>query len=101
MQPVLISSQHLWTPESDSAVQSQRRDMQPKVKNSRGRASRRGCGRFMRVLGAALVSALVLCWSGLAGAQHTTGTLRGQVSDQTGATVAGMEVTHRSGIHVQ
>ena len=66
--------------------------MQPKLKNSRVRASRRGCGRFMRVLGMAFLSTLVLCWSGLAGAQHTTGTLRGQVSDQTGATVAGGNV---------
>jgi hypothetical protein len=40
-----------------------------------------------------LMTALVLLWSNLAAAQHTTGTLRGQVLDPTGAAVAGGAVS--------
>jgi len=39
-----------------------------------------------------LVAALALLWSNAAAAQHTTGTLRGQVLDPAGATVAGGKV---------
>lgn len=40
-----------------------------------------------------LMAALALLWSTLAAAQHTTGTLRGQVLDPTGAAVAGGAVS--------
>jgi hypothetical protein len=40
-----------------------------------------------------IVAVLALLWSNLAAAQHTTGTLRGQILDSTGATVAGANVS--------
>jgi protocatechuate 3,4-dioxygenase beta subunit len=43
-----------------------------------------------------IVVALVLLWSNLAAAQHTTGALRGQVFDPAGATVAGANVNVRN-----
>jgi hypothetical protein len=43
-----------------------------------------------------LTAALALLWSNLATAQHTTGTLRGQVLDPVGATVAAGQVTVRN-----
>ena len=48
------------------------------------------CKRDLVIL---VVAVLVLLWSSLAMAQHTTGTLRGQVLDQTGAIVSGGYVT--------
>ena len=43
-----------------------------------------------------IVAALALLWSNVAAGQHTTGTLRGQVFDSTGATVAGANVIVRN-----
>ena len=43
-----------------------------------------------------IVAALVLLWGNLAAAQHTTGTLRGQVFDPAGAAVSGASVTVRN-----
>ena len=55
-----------------------------------------GAVSYKRGLVIPIVAALVLLWSNLAAAQHTTGTLRGQVTDPAGATVAGASVTVRN-----
>jgi hypothetical protein len=53
----------------------------------------RGAVSSKRVLITLIVAALALLCSSLAGAQHTTGTLRGQIFDPAGAAVSGANVT--------
>jgi len=56
-------------------------------------SERRGADSGKRAPIVLIVAALALLWSGLAGAQHTTGTLRGQIFDPAGAAVSGANVT--------
>src|ERR1700757_436738 len=61
-------------------------------RNTRCRAHARGVAHPWQPLPIALVAALVLVLATPTFAQRTTGTLRGQVLDPVGATVAGAKV---------